>query len=259
VPGDQEMCIERADASAPRSSNTFNPGSDNQLMMVRACMIIDRLLPFSGFGLNLTRDDSGGLHMMASSVFVNEPDEGTGAMIGYFRRFAREDRAAVAFETVLMTPILVWAFIGSFVFFDAYRIYNTSVKTSYMVADMLSRQTNMVYGHDIQGMANVANGIIRGSDEVEMRVTQIGMVSGNYKVDWSWRERRRAAVQFQHRRDPRPASDHAERRAHHPGGNPRRLRSALQCRPDRRALRQLHHRAAARRAGAVRSRRWPTS
>jgi hypothetical protein len=34
-------------------------------MMVRACMIIDRLLPFSGFGLNLTRDDSGGLHMMA--------------------------------------------------------------------------------------------------------------------------------------------------------------------------------------------------
>jgi Flp pilus assembly protein TadG len=58
----------------PRSANTFNPGSDNQLMMVRACMIIDRLLPFSGFGLNLTRDDSGGLHMMAASVFVNEPD-----------------------------------------------------------------------------------------------------------------------------------------------------------------------------------------
>jgi hypothetical protein len=32
------------------------------------------------------------------------------------------------------------------------------VKTTYMVADMLSRQTNMVYGHDIQGMADVANG-----------------------------------------------------------------------------------------------------
>jgi hypothetical protein len=28
-----------------------------------------------GLGLNLTRDDSGGLHMMASSIFVNEPDE----------------------------------------------------------------------------------------------------------------------------------------------------------------------------------------
>ncbi len=107
-------------------------------------------------------------------------------MIGYIRRFARNERAAVAFETVLMTPILVWAFVGSFVFFDAYRVYNTSVKTTYMVADWTSRQDNWIYPHDIQGMADVANSIIRGSDEVEMRVSQIGMVSGNYNVDWSW-------------------------------------------------------------------------
>lgn len=73
VPGNQELCIERADASATLNT-TFNPGTDNQLMMVRACMIVERILPFSGFGLNLTRDDSGGLHMMAASVFVNEPD-----------------------------------------------------------------------------------------------------------------------------------------------------------------------------------------
>jgi hypothetical protein len=107
-------------------------------------------------------------------------------MIGYIRRFARGERAAVAFETVLMTPILVWAFIGSFVFFDAYRVYNTSVKTTYMVADMLSRQTSLVFGHDIQGMADVSNTIIRGSNEVEMRVSQIAMIDGNYNVDWSY-------------------------------------------------------------------------
>lgn len=106
-------------------------------------------------------------------------------MFGPIRRFARDERAAVAMETLIMTPILIWAFVGSFVFFDAYRVYNTSVKATYMVADMLSRQTSMVYGHDIQGMADVINTIIRGSDEVEMRVTQIGMVSGNYQVDWS--------------------------------------------------------------------------
>ena len=73
VPGNQELCIERADATAT-VNNAFNPGTDNQLMLVRACFIVDRILPFSGYGLNLTRDDSGGLHMMASSVFVNEPD-----------------------------------------------------------------------------------------------------------------------------------------------------------------------------------------
>jgi Flp pilus assembly protein TadG len=73
VPSNQEMCIERADTSATLS-NEFSSGSDNELMMVRACFIVDRILPFSGFGLNLTRDDSGGLHMMAASIFVNEPD-----------------------------------------------------------------------------------------------------------------------------------------------------------------------------------------
>jgi Flp pilus assembly protein TadG len=74
TPDSQEMCIERADATAT-VSNSFDPGRDNRLMLVRACMIVDRILPFSGFGLNLTRDDSGGLHMMASSIFVNEPDD----------------------------------------------------------------------------------------------------------------------------------------------------------------------------------------
>jgi hypothetical protein len=68
-PGDVHRARGRRSRSTPRSTRV-----DNQLMMVRACMIIDRMLPFSGFGLNLTRDDSGGLHMMAASVFVNEPD-----------------------------------------------------------------------------------------------------------------------------------------------------------------------------------------
>ncbi|MDG4647414.1 TadE/TadG family type IV pilus assembly protein [Roseibacterium sp. SDUM158017] len=74
VPGNQDLCIERADASAT-PQNQFTVGADNDLMLVRACMIVDRIFPFSGYGLNLTRDDSGGLHMMAGSVFVNEPDD----------------------------------------------------------------------------------------------------------------------------------------------------------------------------------------
>ncbi|MCU4653186.1 hypothetical protein N8I71_10105 [Roseibacterium sp. SDUM158016] len=106
-------------------------------------------------------------------------------MIQSLRNFIHDTRAAVAFETVLLTPLLVWAYVGSFVFFDAYRVYNTSVKATYMVADMLSRQTNMVFGHDISGMANVIDTIIRGSGDVQMRATQIAMINGNYRVDWS--------------------------------------------------------------------------
>jgi hypothetical protein len=66
-------CINRNDVTiAPE--NQFQQGQDNELILIRTCAVVDRLLPFSGFGLNLVRDDTGGLHMVAASVFVNEPD-----------------------------------------------------------------------------------------------------------------------------------------------------------------------------------------
>jgi len=106
-------------------------------------------------------------------------------MIADLRRFVRSESAAVAMETVLITPLLVWAYIMSFVFFDAYRVYNTTVKTTYMVADMLSRQTNQVFAHDIQGMANVSASIIRGGSQLRMRASQISRIDGGFEVDWS--------------------------------------------------------------------------
>ncbi|AHM04162.1 ABC-type dipeptide transport system, periplasmic component [Roseibacterium elongatum DSM 19469] len=102
------------------------------------------------------------------------------------RRFWNDTGAAVAFETVLVLPMLIWAFIGSFVFFDAFRVYNTSIKATYMIADMISRQTSTVYAYDIAGMTNIMGYVVRDVPPVEMRVTQIGMVSGTYRVDWSY-------------------------------------------------------------------------
>lgn len=73
IPTPDVACINRNDVTiAPE--NQFQQGQDNELILIRTCAIVDRLLPFSGFGLNLVRDDTGGLHMVAASVFVNEPD-----------------------------------------------------------------------------------------------------------------------------------------------------------------------------------------
>lgn len=72
VPDVNTLCIDRDGMVRP--ANTFNPGQENQLMLIRVCAVVDRLLPFSGFGLNLTRDNTGGVHMTSASVFVNEPD-----------------------------------------------------------------------------------------------------------------------------------------------------------------------------------------
>lgn len=101
-------------------------------------------------------------------------------------RYLKDTSAAVAFETIIIFPILVWAWIGTFAFFDAYRVYNSSIKATFTVADLISRQTSTVYGYDIVGMANMLHAMIRDTDGVEVRVTQILRDNaGDYRVDWS--------------------------------------------------------------------------
>jgi len=72
IPTPDVVCVNREELEV-QPANSFVQGVDNDLVLIRTCAVIDRLLPFSGFGLNLVRDDTGGMHMVASSVFVNEP------------------------------------------------------------------------------------------------------------------------------------------------------------------------------------------
>jgi len=104
------------------------------------------------------------------------------------RRFWKDDRAAIAMETVIITPVLAWTFIGSFVFFDAFRTYNSSIKATYAVADILSRQTSTVFAYDIEGMSQIFEHLVRNNGNARLRVSQIHYLSGpdEYRVDWSY-------------------------------------------------------------------------
>lgn len=74
MPSNDQICAGRGnDIVIAPDNNEFSIGEGNDFLMIRTCLIVDRILPFSGFGLNLTRDDSGGMHMMATTIFLNEP------------------------------------------------------------------------------------------------------------------------------------------------------------------------------------------
>lgn len=74
MPTDDEICANRGNDTVIQPSNEFQVGGNNEFLLIRTCLVVDRILPISGFGLNLARDDSGGLHMVSSTIFVNEPD-----------------------------------------------------------------------------------------------------------------------------------------------------------------------------------------
>lgn len=106
------------------------------------------------------------------------------------KRFLREDAGTVLTETILVLPALIWAFIGTYVYFDAFSSQNTSIKAAYTIADLISRQTNTLTPTDIEGMNKIFDIITsaaRTGATSNIRVSDIhyDYTDNVYKVDWS--------------------------------------------------------------------------
>jgi len=65
------QCVDRTGDITPVMD--FRIGGENELMLVRACAVVDPIFPTTGLGLRLPKDASGGYRMVVSSAFVNEP------------------------------------------------------------------------------------------------------------------------------------------------------------------------------------------
>ena len=72
----EARCLDRREdiaALAEASPEHYRAGTGNELMMVRACLVADPLLPSYGLGALLPKDPSGGYRLLAVSAFVQEP------------------------------------------------------------------------------------------------------------------------------------------------------------------------------------------
>lgn len=65
-------CVDR-NPGAIQPVNEFRLGAKNELMLVRACAVVDPIFPLTGVGFHLPKDSSGGYQLVAMSAFVNEP------------------------------------------------------------------------------------------------------------------------------------------------------------------------------------------
>ncbi len=102
-------------------------------------------------------------------------------------RFWQDERAAIAMETAIITPVLAWCYISSFVFFDAFRTYASSVKATYAIADVISRQTNTLRTRDVDGYSSLLENMVRNDGGVRLRVSQIyyDATTDSHCVEWS--------------------------------------------------------------------------
>ena len=66
-------CLDRSEDIKTQDPPNFNAGGDDQLMLVRACAVLDPLFPTTSLGLRMQKDATGAYHLVATSAFVNEP------------------------------------------------------------------------------------------------------------------------------------------------------------------------------------------
>jgi hypothetical protein len=52
----------------------LNIGQQNQLMLVRACLVQDMIFPTTGLGMSLPKNYNGDFNLIAASAYVNEPN-----------------------------------------------------------------------------------------------------------------------------------------------------------------------------------------
>ena len=79
---DEALCRDRREEIEPLVEDDpahYATGAASELMMVRACLVVDPLVPNLGLGAILPTDPSGGYRLISVSAFVQEPGRSSGA------------------------------------------------------------------------------------------------------------------------------------------------------------------------------------
>jgi Flp pilus assembly protein TadG len=106
------------------------------------------------------------------------------------RRFARDDKGSVITETVIIFPILIWAYIALFVYWDAYRTENTAVKASYTIADQITREVMDITPAYITGLQTTFQYLVDNTLDSTIVVSSIAWDEATQRYDVLYSEAR---------------------------------------------------------------------
>lgn len=89
------------------------------------------------------------------------------------RNFFRRDKGSMTVEAVLMLPLLIFAYGGMFVLWDAVKTKNTTQNAAYTISDMISRQPTGINDQFVDGLYTMLQFLTYGKHESKLRVTVV--------------------------------------------------------------------------------------
>lgn len=112
------------------------------------------------------------------------------------RHFLASTRGSMSMEAVIMLPLLAWAYVGMFTFFDAFRTRNTAEKAVYTVSDAITRVADGVDEDYLDGMKTLYDYLTFSAAPTTLRFSEVQWreddplddenENGAYYVTWSY-------------------------------------------------------------------------
>ncbi|WP_019955617.1 TadE/TadG family type IV pilus assembly protein [Yoonia vestfoldensis] len=108
-------------------------------------------------------------------------------LLSALRNFKTNQSGNGPIELCLVVPIMIWALLSTFVYFDAYRAEAKSNRAGLTVADMISREKSSVDATYITAMQSLLRVLSETSTMPRIRVTAYSwdQPGGRYVVRWS--------------------------------------------------------------------------
>jgi hypothetical protein len=121
-----------------------------------------------------------------------------------FGTFLRDEDGLILAEGLLMLPLVIWALVAMFIYWDVFRTINITQKAAYGVADLLSRQKAEIPLTFANGLQKVVDFLTPGGHPVKVRITSLeclapsgpGCTAGNgsYKLLFSFSPESKTSV-----------------------------------------------------------------
>ncbi len=112
----------------------------------------------------------------------------------FTRRFRKDEDGSAVVELMLVLPMLIWALLAIWVFFDAYRAQTVNLKSAYTIGDMLSRETRFITPVYMNSLFEMHQFLVGANTDTRMRITVFRYDENNDQYEVRWSEGRGSGV-----------------------------------------------------------------
>ncbi|MDJ0630031.1 MAG: hypothetical protein QNJ44_17365 [Rhodobacter sp.] len=103
-----------------------------------------------------------------------------------FKSFQRHEDGVLSTEAALIMPVLLFAYLGLFSFYDGFRTQNINVRASYTISDMLTRETDCVDDFYIAGLNDILSVLTQSKYPTILRVTALTYEEDTDELEFHW-------------------------------------------------------------------------